>query len=174
MYTQPKTYYQKRNLLVNGRGQLYAMGADPISHNQRIMQELQALGAVKYDMWLPETHALPEIIHPNEHLKGVVYGRYKQKGRYGQEASTLSKGRGMLMVTDKRVLFLDKKPMFTRFDEIPQEIISGVTYTKVGFAGTVALHTRAGDFTVRTFNERCAKAFVEAIESICFEVEGEE
>jgi hypothetical protein len=169
MYTLPRSNYRKPSLLVNDRGQAYAMGINPVSHRRRIQQELQALGAVKYNMWLPETHALPRIIRPDEQLHGVVYGRYKQKGRYGQEANTLSSGRGMLVVTDVRVLFIDKKPLFLRCDEIPREIISGVTYAKVGFAGTVAMHTRAGDFTIRTFNDRCAKLFVESLEAICFE-----
>ena len=141
-------------------------------HKERIYTELRQLGADWYDMQLPETHVLPRVIHINERLVGVVYGRYKQKGRYGQEPKTLSLGRGALVVTDKRVLFIDRKPLWLRCDEIPRDIISGVTYNQAWPAATIALHTRAGDFSIRTFNLRCAGSFVEAVEAVCFEHEG--
>lgn len=138
-------------------------------HKKQLYADLKSLGAVQYNLRLPETHCLPEIIHLDERLQGIVYGRYKQHPRYGQESKAPSNGRGALVVTDKRVLFIDKKPLFLRCDEVPYDIISGVTYTKAGLIGTVTLRTRAGDFAIRTLNQRCATRFVEAIEAICFE-----
>ena len=126
-------------------------------------RDLRKLGAVMYDFWLPETHALPSIIHQDERIQGIVYGRYKHYG--GEE----TEGRGALVATSKRILLVDKKPMFLRCDELTYEVVSGVTYTKAGPAGTVTLHTRAGDISVRTFNHRCAKTFVAAIETNRFQ-----
>jgi hypothetical protein len=120
-------------------------------------QELRSLGAVAFDLWLPESHALPNILHRNEQVVGVVYGRYSH-------ASAEETGRGMLVATGQRLLLIDKKPLFVKCDEIAYSVISAITYTKAGVAGTVTVHTRMGDIHVRTFNQKCARIFVEAIE----------
>lgn len=130
-------------------------------HTAQIEKDIEALGAVKYDLLLPETHALPFIIHPDERIIGIVYGRYKQ-----QNGNLV--GRGALIATNERVLLLDKKPLFVRLDEITYFVVSGVTYSRVALAGTVTLHSRTGDTSVRTFNQNCARSFVEAVESVIY------
>jgi len=130
-------------------------------HKEQIHAELLELGAVPYDLWLPETHALPLIIHPNEHITGIVYGRYHQED--GHQV-----GRGALVATNTRILLIDKKPLFIRCDEVTYEVVSGVTYTTLGFVGTVTLHTRIGAISVRTFNQKCAESFVESVEATIF------
>lgn len=122
--------------------------------SDEIIRELKALGAVKYNLMLPETHSLPYIIHSDERLKGAVYGKYKS-------------GRGALFATDQRILFVNKKPMFVQCDEITFMVIGGVSYTRIGPIGTVTLHTRLGDYSLRTFNHALASSFVAYIESRC-------
>ncbi|MEK7594319.1 MAG: PH domain-containing protein [Patescibacteria group bacterium] len=134
------------------------------AHEERIKRELRNVGAVKFNMWLPETHELPRIVHQDEHITGVVYGRYSK----GMGVGVASVGRGALIATDHRILFLDKKPLFVRWDEIAYEIVSGITYARVAIAGTVVLRTREGDVHIRTFNHNSARRFVEAIESVIF------
>lgn len=124
-------------------------------------QELRTLGAVAFDLWLPESHALPNLLHLDEHVWGVVYGRYTN-------TSKVETGRGMLVATDQRLLLINKKPLFVKCDEIAYRVISAITYTKAGIAGTVTVHTRMGDINVRTFNQKCARIFVEAIEAKIF------
>jgi hypothetical protein len=131
------------------------------NRTEQIKAVLVALGADQYDMWLPETHRLAMIIHANEQILGVVYGHYIQ-------ASAKITGRGALVATTDRVMLLDKKPMFEKCDEMSYGVISAVSYTKAGIAGTVVLHTRMGDISVRTLNKTCAQSFVEAIESKIF------
>ncbi|MEK7599620.1 MAG: PH domain-containing protein [Patescibacteria group bacterium] len=130
----------------------------------RIKRELQAAGAVKFDMLLPETRELPKLIQPDEHILGIVYGRYK-KGKVGTVQTV---GRGALIATDQRILFLDKKPLFIRCDEIAYEIVSGISYARVAIAGTVAMRTREGEVHIRTFNQKCAEQFVAALEDAIF------
>lgn len=128
---------------------------------REITRTIKSLGGVKYDLMLPETKYLPLILDTFEKITGIVYGRYRQ------ENDTLI-GRGVLVATSRRVLLLDKKPLFLRVDELTYEVISGVTYTKAGVAGTVVLHSGEGDIKVRTFNQKCAKLFVKAIEAGVF------
>jgi hypothetical protein len=131
------------------------------SHVERINKELRAAGAVAYNMWLPETHYLPHLIKQNEHIKGTVYGRYKD-------------GRGVLIATDQRILFLDKKPLFMHRDDITFNIVSGISRTRIGIIGTVTLRTREGNYTIRTFNQKNAKNFVDYVTSEYLKEEGKE
>ena len=132
-------------------------------HEIRVHKELKELGAVQYDLLLPETRALPFIIHPEERITGIVFGRYRR------ESAAMMKGRGALVATDRRMILVDKKPLFLRYDEIGYHVVSGVSYTSVGISGTVTLHTRVGDVNVRTFNKSCADTFVKAVEKRVFE-----
>jgi hypothetical protein len=126
-----------------------------------IKADLRAGGAVKYNFWLPETHYLPYIIHPEERIKGSVYGRYKDRNG--------TVGRGALIATDQRVIFLDKKPLYVHYDELTFNIVGWVTYTRVSLMGYVTLHTRLGDFKLRTFNHKNAANFVNYIEEKCLQ-----
>ena len=128
-------------------------------HRERIYNELRNMGAVRYDLLLPETHTLPIIIQPKEHVTGVVYGRYTMTSN-GQV------GRGALVATDKRLLLVDKKFLFLRCDEFGFGSVSGITFSRVGYIGTVVLHTRLGDIQLRTLNFACAKHFVESVEKV--------
>lgn len=130
------------------------MTADLLNLTARLRQ----LGAVKYDLLLPETKALAHALRDNEELLGVVYGRYSI-----DNSSAIS--RGLLVATDKRVFLLNKKPFFNQNDEISYFVISGVSYTRVVLSGTITLHARTGDISIRTFNHQCAQTFVAAIEN---------
>ncbi len=121
--------------------------------------ELVELGANLFDILLPETRALLDYIHDDEIINGVVYGQYKKNNI--AEGS----GRGLLVATDRRILLIDKKPMFLKFDEFSYEIIGGVSYSNVGTSGTVVLQSRNGDISIQTYNSKCAKNFIKAIES---------
>lgn len=134
-------------------------------HTERIKAELKANGALPYDLLLPETYYLPTVIHDDEHIKGSIYGRYEYEGAIG---------RGALVATDQRVIFLDKKPFFVHYDEINFMIIGSVTYTRTAIVGYVTLRTRLGNFQLRTFNHRNAYNFVQYIEEHCLRHRGNE
>ena len=129
---------------------------------ERVKRELRACGAVAYDLWLPETHHLPHVLHPDEHIEGVVYGRYPPEG--DQPA-----GRAALIATDQRILFLNKKPGYVRCDELTFLIVGGVTLGRTLLASFVTLHSRLGDFRLRTFNQKAANIFVDYVEAKCLQ-----
>lgn len=131
-------------------------GPPPIGALSRVKAELRVNGAVAYDLWLPETYYLPHIIHDDEHIMGTVYGRYKG-------------GRGVLIATTERILFLDKKPGWLRCDEVTFPMIHGVTRTRIGPIGNVTLHTKQGDYALRTFNQKNAENFVGYVELRCLQ-----
>lgn len=131
-------------------------------YRERIDDRLRKLGADSYDMAVPETLVLPLVIRPDESIRGVVYGRYKQ--------SSGAVGRGVLVATDNRLVLIDRKVLSLRCDEIAYSALAAISYDKVGPATTITLHSRFGDISIRTFNSRCAENFVADMESTIFKI----
>ncbi len=124
------------------------------NHKKRITQELREAGMTSYGLLKMETNKLPSIIHLDEHIGGVVYGRTT-----GDKV-----GSAMLIATDKRIIFLDVKPLFTTLDEVSYFVVSGIKENYAGpFAGVV-LHTKVRDYGLRFVNRNCARQFVTYIE----------
>lgn len=134
------------------------------SRRQEIEQSIRALGADSFDVLLPETRMLPVVTDSNETIEGIVYGRYQK-----EDDMTLLVGRGALVATNRRVLLIDRKFLYMRYDEIEFEVISGISFASVWPMTTVTLRTRQGDIKLRTFNRQCAENFVAAIEERLFE-----
>lgn len=122
------------------------------SHKDRIRKELVAAGVSTYGLQKSESRYLPQVIHEDEHIGGVVYGRYENGG-------------AMLIATDKRVIFLDKKPLFTTNEEVPYNVVSGFKIGRTGLVNSISLHTRVKDFHLRYVNLLCATNFKEYLES---------
>ena len=117
----------------------------------RVKQELREAGVTGYGLMKSESRYLPQIIHDDEHIMGVVYGQYDG-------------GSAMLVATDHRVIFLDRKPLFTTMDELTYDVVSGVKLNKSGLFIMVILHTRIADYTISHANGKCAEKFVKYIE----------
>lgn len=120
-------------------------------HGERVKKELLKAGVTKYGLLKGEARHLPAIIKQGERIHGVVYGRTEN-------------GSAMIVATDKRVLYLDHRILFSKSDELSYDVVSGVSHNEqAGYAGIV-LHTRLGDFRLRFVNLTCAKRFVKYIE----------
>ncbi len=126
------------------------------AHRRRVFKELRQAGMSRFALQRMESRYLPKLIHPAETIGGVVYGMSPE-------------GYAMLVATDIRVMFLDRKPLFTKEDEVTFDVVSGVSFNFGGIGASVTLHTRIQDFTIRTFNKACAERFVEYIEARCVE-----
>ncbi len=126
---------------------------------KRIQAELRAVGVGVVGIRTPEAKELAKMLHPDEHIGGVVYGRY-------------SGGLAWLIATDRRVIFMDKKPMFATTDELTYDAVSGVKNMKVSIFDSVILHTRIGDYNIRSVNSKSANIFVKYIEHRCLESGG--
>ena len=128
----------------------YYYGMDN-AQKKRIRDELKAVGVGSIGLRTPESKELVRMLHPDEHIGGVVYGRY---------ADSL----GWLVATNLRVIFMDKKPLFVTTDELTYDVVSGVKRSHAGLFTSVVLHTRLGDYTIRYVNAKCAHTFVQYIE----------
>ncbi len=120
--------------------------------SKRVQAELKAVGVGLIGLRTPEAKELTKILHTDEHIGGVVYGRY---------ANSLA----WLVATDKRVIFLDKKPLFMTTDELTYDVVSGVKSSHAGLFTAVTLHTRVNDYTFRFVSSKSAGIFVKYIEA---------
>lgn len=124
-----------------------------MEHQERVRSELIAAGVTPYGLRKMVSRYLPEIIGPNEHIKAVAYG--------------IRKGfSGMLVATDKRVIYTERKPFYKVLDEVPYEMVSGVRYNQRGQKAAVVLHTRVGDYDLGFVNRKVAEKFVKHIEAV--------
>lgn len=121
-------------------------------HSERVMKELEAVGVPWYGRATSAARYLPYIIHPDEHLEAVVSGREAVMGA------------AMLVSTDRRIVFIVKRWLFLRDDEIGFRSVRGVSYMHIFLYTSVILHTQMGDYAVRTFNQRCVDTFMKSIE----------
>lgn len=158
MYALPRTNYLRRSLLVNNQ---QANQPSLAIQSKRIKQQLRALGVSGAVLLTQESRYLPHIIHPDETIWGVVYGKTKD-------------GFAMLLATNRRVIYLDKKPLFVNQDEVTYDVVSGVNRSHVGLGTTLILHTRIKDYVVQTLNDKCARGFVNAIEQLKVESKEQE
>lgn len=121
------------------------------SHRERVRSELSKAGISTYSLLRPTCRYVHRLIHEDEHIGGAIVGRYEA-------------GTAMLVATDKRVIFLDHKPLVTSSDEITYSVVAGVKHFESGpFAG-VTLHTRVQDYQLRYVNKVAAHIFVQFIE----------
>jgi hypothetical protein len=129
-----------------------ALSDVPLSHRNRIKQELVEAGATRYSLVKMESRYLPEIINQDEHINAAIYGL---RGNFS----------GLLVATNHRIIYTERKPFYKVFDEISYPMVSGVGYNMRGPRASVKLHTRVGDYELRYVNNRSAEKFVRFIDS---------
>ncbi len=122
------------------------------SHKNRIYQELTNVGIDSLSLFRAEGRYLPSVIYEDEHIGGAIYG-------LGQG------GWCMLVATEKRVIYLDRKPFFTTKDILTYDIVSGIQSNTTGPFSSVTLQTRVGDYALRFVGKRAADVFIKYIES---------
>ncbi len=125
----------------------------PKQMSDRIESELLACGLPKRELQKAESKYLTQIIHEDEHIIGAVGGMYDDSLH------------AMLVATDKRIFFLDCKPMYTVSDELTYEVVSGVKHSHHGPVTRVTLHSRVSDYSLVLTNKNAADNFVRAVET---------
>jgi hypothetical protein len=119
---------------------------------KRIKNELIISGASVYGLLKAESRILPKIIHANETIMAVIYGR--------QQSSSI-----MVVATDKRIISLDKKPMVLLMDEFSYEVVAGLEFEIHTLFASLILHTPVKKYDIRFVNLRCADRFVRYVET---------
>lgn len=133
-------------------------------HEKRIRQELIDAGITHFGLRKFAARHLYRIIHSYEHVKGIIYGRYGSGG-------LLTMSEGMLIATDRRVIFLDYKPGYENVEEFTYDVVSGAKRVKAGIFSTITLYTRISNYTIRFANSHCVERFMAYVEKRRLETE---
>ena len=135
---------------------------------RQIREQLKRVGATSFGLAKFASRHLPNVMHPGELIQGVAYGRYSSgKG-------ILNWTEGMLIATDRRVIFIERKPGYEKIEELTYDVVSGVQKTFAWPFASVTLYTRIGNFTVRFANRRCIDTLIHYIEGRRLESMGAE
>lgn len=126
------------------------------AHRQRMHDQLVQCHVSRFAMHMPEIKYLPRIIHDNENIGGIVAG-------YCDGTPIL------LVATDHRVIYLDKKPLYFDEKEYSYDVVSGVEVRRAGIGARVTLYTRIDTVSLFTFNAGAYTQFVGYIEVRCLE-----
>ena len=129
-----------------------------IEHKDRIKEELHRAGVTTLGRYRFSGMYLPEVIHEDEHIEAAIFGRHKElQGFFGAVE-------GMLVATDKRVIFIDHRPGYTTMDEFTYDVISGVNITKAVYNASVTLYTKVSNYRLSYVGKESAKKFANYIE----------
>lgn len=118
----------------------------------RIRRELLDAGITWYGLLKSESRILYKLLHPLEHVEAIVYGQHRNSSV-------------MLVATNERIIFLDKKPMALFLDEVSYEVVSGIEFEIHTLFATLILHTPVKNYDIRYANLRCAERFARHIEA---------
>lgn len=129
------------------------------THTERIKQELHDAGMSHLAMLSFTARFLPNVIHKDEHIEAIVFGRHKEAE--GIAASI----EGILVATNKRIIYLDHKPGFTTMDEVSYEVVSGARISASGFRSSLTLFTKVANYTISFAKPSNVEKFANYIES---------
>lgn len=163
MYTLPTSNYLLRNLSMFRSRNTPIRKVEPMSkystlseHQKRVLEDMKRLGATRIELYSSEASYLHKVIHHEEQIGGISFGHNEV-------------GYSMLIATNRRVIFLDKKPFFANVDDISYDVVSGVSLGHAGPGSTLVLHTRIRDIKLMTMNDKSAEIFVDYVQMRCLE-----
>lgn len=119
--------------------------------NYNVKQTLRALGASTYVLSRPEVGKIASLLHTGEKIEAFIYGVH-------------SAGWGMMIASDRKLIFVDKIFFDLKVDELPYSMISAVDHNFGRYFGKVTVHTRSKDYSFRRIRCKCAERFVDFIE----------
>ncbi len=147
MYTQHSVVAPRRN----GSATRDVSTVSVNTRYAQVVDELRACGFNPWGLIYSECRELPTLLRSDEHIRGAIYGHNES-------------GRALLVATDERLVFIDKKPLFLKVEEITYDMITGLSFFQGGLSATVILHTRIGDYSIKTMNKPCAIHFRDYME----------
>ena len=133
------------------------------SHTMRVQAELESAGLTWLNLRRFTSRYLPKVIHKDEHILAAV------SGRNSETAGFFGFAQGMLVATNKRVIYIDHRPGYTSMDEISYDVVSGVNLSETLASSSVTLYSKVSNYVVSYARPVCAKKFVDHVEKRALE-----
>ena len=129
------------------------------SNEKRVMQALKSVGVSDYGLRRFTSTYLPHVIHPDETIEAAVFGRMKEsEGFFGFVE-------GLLVATNRRVIFIDHRPGYTTMDEVTYDVVSGVNISSTLFYTSLTLFTKVANYRLSFASKECVQRFADYIET---------
>ncbi len=125
---------------------------------ESVRLQLRNLGASPAIMQKAEIRHLPDILMRDEVIKEFIAGTY-------------AGGFGMLLATDRRLLFVDKKFFDLLVDDIPYSMIAAVEFDVSMIWGRVTIFTRAKNFKFKRIRKQRTLQFARYVETRMYEAQ---
>lgn len=125
---------------------------------QEVRTQLRAVGASSYQLAKQEIVELAKLLGHSENIQAFMYGFYDA-------------GYGMLVATNRRILFIDKRFYNLKVEDIPYAVVNSVEYHLGFFFGTAKLYTRAQNFYFWWVKKRDLLNFCEYVDGKMLEAQ---
>lgn len=129
---------------------------DHEDHAERVDAEMRGVGATRRAIKKFSKRSLHAVIHTEEHVMGVIYGRYGEGSFNWYE--------GMLVATDRRMIFFDLTPGLKDFTELTYDVVTAIEHFTAGPFTSVIVHTGVKDFSLKFVDTHSANLFVHYVE----------
>lgn len=131
-------------------------GSSLMSRRIYVRKRLKELGLDAIELARSEAQHLPHVLHDDEEIGGAVSGRSKV-------------GHILMVATNKRLIVLDCKPFMKEIEDIGYQVISGLSSGHIGPFHSLSVHTRLGDFKLKTMYGKALAFFTSYMEDRCIE-----
>jgi hypothetical protein len=108
-------------------------------HKKEVAFQLAALGIQFRFFGRPEIRELANVLNPGEQIHHIVNGFYQG-------------GMALLVSTNRRLLLVDKKPLFLNLEDIRYEMISELDYVARFLDSTINLSMSNKQLSFRSYN----------------------
>lgn len=146
----------KRHSLKDIQNLLQEKAQSEDSANSRlneIKSHIQSLGLDNVSSYLgrKEIKELPEILVNNEKVNNIIQGTYNN-------------GQGILISTDRRLIFIDKGMLYgLKVEDFPLDKITSIQYETGLLLGKVKIHTSSNMATIDNVEKGSARKFAEFV-----------
>ena len=104
-----------------------------------------------------EIGALPKVLHDDETLEDAVGGRYMNRA-------------GLLVATNKRLLFIDKGVVRLRVEDFPYHAISSIQYETAAIYGKIIIWATGNQAEIEHVIGQRARQFAEGVRARITEI----
>ncbi|WP_191906956.1 PH domain-containing protein [Adhaeribacter soli] len=146
----------KKHSLVDIQNLLQEKVVEDRSKNSRLEEikaEIKSLNLDNISTFFgrKEINELPNILAHNEKIDNIIQGTY-------------NKGQGILVSTNRRLIFIDKGLLYgLKVEDFPLDKISSILYETGLIFGTVKIHTTGNIATIENVEKSSARKFAEFV-----------
>lgn len=153
----PKVAFKLKNYSLETMMELFKKKTEndevKTSRLDEIKSQIQAINLSNVSSYLGrrEISELPAILAQNEVVDNLAQGTYNN-------------GQGILVSTDRRLLFIDKGMLFgLKVEDFPLDKISSIQYETGLIFGSIKIHTTGNVATIENVEKASARSFAEFV-----------